>query len=267
MTINHPQFGVVRVLRGYSGFESLYEGQPATGATAVPIMLSEAGIELDDMAQQRVAGYDPDLVRGLPVVAGSDLLLWVPNLLGVSLPNVSPYVYQIVWRYRNTADYRRNRTPYHYPKQIEGVPETLLNLGERVVIPAAMEAIIYNQAEPAVGASVAQNLHTEGVAIGGFPINPPINSNGAQGVIQQGILPSGANRSHTRPIYSPWTLTAKGDELLVAVTRLTDLGGAAANWDFSGFGAEDSGIANVYGSGGGGPYPDLGLYVVGGIAS
>jgi len=256
-------FGIVRILRPYAGFETLYEGQPATGATAIPIMLSEGGIELDDLARDGVAGYDPDLVRGLPVPKGARVSIWYPTLAAASPPRLSPYVYQILWRYRNTADYRRTRTPYHFPKQIEGVAETVLNPGPRVVIPASLHTMIYNQTEPTIFSPVTQNLHEEAVAIGGATINPPLNSNGNQGVIQQGILPSQPARRHTRPSFKILEVQAEGDELLIAVTRYDDLGGASSNWGFAGV---DAGFSNYYGNGSGIAYPDLGVEVSVGAA-
>src|SRR3990170_573964 len=108
-----PQFGIVRVLRPYQGFEAIYQGHPATGSTAVPIMLSEAGIELDEEARNKVTGYDPELVRGLPVPLGARVVLWVPFISAILLEvGASPYVYMPIWRFRNTADFRRSKTPY-----------------------------------------------------------------------------------------------------------------------------------------------------------
>lgn len=252
-----PRFGIIRVLRPYAGFETIYEGQSASGATPVPIMLSEAGIELDDQAG--TPGYDPSLVRGLPIPQGAKVVLWVPDVVATVLGlGTSQYKYWIIWRARNTADYRRSRTPYHFPKQIEGVAETGVDPGPRVIIPGAMQSVVYNQTEVAAGAVQTQQAHAENIAFGGPTMELPLNSDGLRGVIQQGVLATAAVNRHTRPSWWEHKLTddARGDELLIAVTR-NDIGAAHPNWEF-GAGGADAAFAAFYGT----VFTDLGLQVI-----
>lgn len=252
-----PQFGIIFVLRPYPGFEAIYQGQPASGAAAVPLMLSEAGLELD--AQAGTPGYDPSLVRGLPIPQGAKVVLWVPDVVATVLGlGASQYNYWIIWRARNTADYRRTRAPYHFPKQIEGVPETGVDPGPRVIIPAAMQSIVYNQPEVAAGAVQTQQAHAERIAFGGPTMELPLNSDGLRGVIQQGVQTTAALNRHTRPSWVEHKLVddARGDELLIAVTR-NDIGGAHPNWEL-GAGEADAAFAGFYGS----VFADLGLQVI-----
>lgn len=253
------QFGIVRVLRPYTDFEDQYDGVSAQ----TPIMLTEGGIAYDDLALKGETGYDPRLVRGLSVPFGARVQLWIPNIFAIALPIQIPYDYTIIWRIRSVADFRRARKPYHYPKQGEGVAETLVNPGPRVVIPASTQSVIYQQIETTTGI-VTQNLINESVSIGGRPLTNPINPDGADGAIQQGLLVSTGTDSHTRPLFSPVEVQAEGDELLLAVTRPTV--GVVANWDFTGVTADGSFTA-LYGKGSvGGPYPDIGVYVSVGTA-
>jgi hypothetical protein len=254
------QFGLVRILRPYPNFETNYDGVVAT----TPIMLSEGGVALDDLAARGETGYDRRLVRGLQVPVGARVLIWIPLAAAAALPTIVPYDYTIIWRYRNVHDYRVARLPYHYPKQGVGVPETLVNAGPRVVIPAATQSVIYNQAEGADFSFATQNLHSENIAMGGASLGAnPINPDGADGAIQQGIQPSTATDTHTRPFFSPVEVQAEGDELLLAVTRPTV--GQNANWDFTGV-TVDGAFSNIYGVGTGAAIPDLGVYVVVGSA-
>lgn len=233
-------------------------------------MLSERGRALDELAEEGTYGYDPRLVRGLKVPVGARILLWVPNIFASpGLPDLYPYIYTVMWRFRNVFDFRQKRLPYHYPKQGEGVPEFLVNAGPRVVIPAATQSVIYNQPEGGAGPTLSfatQNLHSEQIAFGGLAVGNPINPDGSVGAIQQGVLPPSASNSHTRPLYSPHEIQGVGDELLIGVTR------AAVDdnteWAF-GDDEFDENFSRFYGrglDGSGGPFPDIGVYVSCGTA-
>jgi len=258
-----PQFGVVRVLRPYADFEDVYQGQAAN----IPIMLTESGEALDEQAGD--TGYDERLVRGLTVPVGARILLAVPNTF--SSPGIGqlfPYIYTLSWRFRNLSDFRLKRKSYHFPKQGTGVPETLVDPGDRVPLAVTNQPVIYNQAEVAAGPAQAvqtQNLHTENVRLAGIGLTNPINPDGSAGALQQGILTPTASNAHTRSFFSTQEVQAISDELLISVTR-EDNDGASANWAFAA-GETDDQFSEIYGKGlAAGIFPDVGIYVMVGVS-
>lgn len=267
------QFGVVRILRPFSGFESVYQGQPAS----TPLMLSEVvdppgGAPLDSAAAVRDAGYSPRLVRGLDVPIGSRVLVWLPKI-AASLVGPPPtdvrYEWTFIWRLRNVYDYRNYRTPYHFPKQAAGAPETGPSAGARVIIPAAVQTLPYSQSPEPAGAtaSVSTNLRQEAVTTGAPVISAPLLPGGGTGVIQQGLGDPNVFAAIARPIYQLHEVQACGDELLIALTRATS---PTANWDFNTpllndwqvrlYLGDPSGVAGFQ------TLPDVGVYVMTGSA-
>ncbi|MBW2672290.1 MAG: hypothetical protein JRD89_02590 [Deltaproteobacteria bacterium] len=247
------QMGIVRILRAYPTFAELYQGETVAGHA---VALSEGGIELDEQAGQ--VGYDPRLISGVATPLGAKCLLWLPILLARSGVDRLPYVYTLYWRMRNTYDYNQQfQRPYHFPKQAQGVAETLVEAGPRVVIPAACPSVTYVQPEPAVGLVATQNMLHENFrqvgAAGAFDI---INSDGARGAIQQGIAASSPLGGHLRPAFTAYECIAAGDELVIVVTRGDTDEQAAPNWDFAGV---DGAFNTFYGDP---DYPDLGVYVL-----
>jgi len=247
------QMGIVRILRAYPSFATRYQGETVAGHA---IALSEGGIELDEQAGN--TGYDPRLIAGLSVPLGAKCLLWLPNLMARSGTDRIPYVYTPYWRFRNTYDFNQQfQKPYHFPKQVDGVAETLVDAGPRVVIPAACQSVTYVQDEPAVGLVATQNVFHENFrqigATGAFNV---INSNGAMGAIQQGIAGSSGLGGHIRPTFTAYEFIAAGDELIIVVNRGDTEEGAAATWDFA---AVDGAFNTFYGDE---DNPDLGVYVV-----
>ena len=248
---NDAQMGIVRVLRPYSTFATVYDGRTVTDNL---IALSEGNNPLDPLAGQ--AGHDSRLVQGIPGSLGAKCLLWLPNLSWRQGMTLYSYVYTLNWRLRNVYDHRQqHRTPYHYPKQGVGIPETLIDAGPRVVIPAAVNSIMYVQAEPAGAQAIAtnnlrhENFRHGGSAVAGNIINP----DGSIGVIQQGVTASQASGSHVRPGFTAYELVFGGDELVIEISRET-AEGAQPVWDFDG---ADTAFAALFGD-----YPDLGVYVL-----
>lgn len=256
------QFGIARILRPYAGFDNLTPGggsyQGMTGVT--PIMLTEGGKALDDLAGQ--PGYSPVLVRGLSVPMGARVVLYIPNLT----PNPPPpngYRYAVLWRLRNTHDYALTRTPYHYPKQGQGIPIVAPNPnpGARVVIPAASDTVVYNQAEPVAFASPAvQNVYAEALRFNFSLSSPfsPLVPGGAFGTIEQGTITSEPSTGN----FLVAETQAKGDEMVLAIWKEPN-----TTWNFTN-GASDFQLALELGQGGNqlappiGPFPDLGVYVM-----
>lgn len=226
------QFGNIRILRAYSGFESDYQGQPAD----TPIMVSEEGIPRDPLAERQEPGYDPNLIRGLTVPLGARVLIWIPsNILYAAgdPPESFPYKWVFWWRYRNLADFRRDRQiTWHLPRQGLGVEDTTFPAGqrERTVIPAATQTVIYTQEEPTTPFTrVAQTARYEDINFGGFSIPNPLLPGGVPGAIQQGILDPAVIAGSTRPAWQIHEIQALGDELMIGIFRDTNL---EANWNF-----------------------------------
>lgn len=260
-----PQWSVVKILRPWAGFEATYEPLDAR----VPIMFTQGGQPRDQRAGQ--PGYDPELIRGLPVPLGSRVLIWIPRITpsGVTTDG-TPVLYEwlIAHRLRNVADFRRNRKAYHYPKQGAGVPD---GADPRVVVPVAYETVRYNQPELSTTTqTVSQHLLRENVSpLRGpvtfeLPANPGVGP--PTGEMQQGILPV-ANALARAPAYLLYETMAKGDELLIGALRQPgNLGGAVPTWDFAPAGADNE-FSVLFGTGAaGGPFPDVGIYALTGVA-
>lgn len=251
------QFGIARILRPYAGFDAAsgagsYQGKPSE----TPIMLTEGGQALDEQAGQ--PGYSPVLVRGLPVPYGARVTIWVP-LVAPVLESTGPtgYVWGVVWRLRNTFDFRQRRIPYHYPKQAAGVP---FMGGERVVIPAASQSVVYNQSEPSTAFLPAvQTCYAEAIQFQ-YSLNllAPLTPSGSYGTIEQGLINTNPTVEALSTTYQVAELQALGDEMLIGLYR------AGAPWDF-GVGGVDQQLSTVLGSNYG-TYPDIGVYVLAGSA-
>lgn len=264
------QFGTARILRPFDGFVPLYQGQPAS----TPIMLTEVvdppgGSALDQAADVRSPGYSPRLIRGVDVPMGSRVILWLPNI-AANDPGTGTeirYEWTLVWRLRNVYDYRNFRTPYHYPKQVDGIAETGAEAGPRVVIPAATQTLPYSQSPEPAGAlaNVVTNLRNEAVSVGGTPLSSPLVPAGGIGYFQQGVADPTTLPIASRPLYQVHEVQAVGDELLIGLTRSTTL---VANWDFTTPLVRDWQV-NLYLGGVGAaapPKPDIGVYVMTGSA-
>lgn len=217
---NDPQFGTVNILRPYDGWNIDYQGVVAS----TPIMFAAGGASLDALAG--TPGYDPNLIKGTSVPMGVRCLFWLPNVRGLEGADNAVYEYRLVWRMRNLADYRRSRGTYHFPRSSQGVGTPPL-----VVKPSAVECLIYNQAEPALNFSGAADSHVRGQFLttltdSVYSVPPLVRVNDAPvpGVTEQGLAVSFGGTS-----FLLWDTYAKGDEVLVSVTRSTE---TVANWEF-----------------------------------
>jgi hypothetical protein len=243
------QFGVVRILRPYAGFEAVYGGL----ATTVAVAFTQGGQPLDPLAGQ--PGYSPTLLRGLPVPVGARILIWFPIIFTTTAPRI-PYAYSVAFRYRSVFDYRQNRGPWHYAKQAAGVPDTTAPPGKqvRVVKPATWATKEFVQAEPAINEPALINLHNvEFVVGGGSGINPPVLPGPLTGTIQQGVLdPATFGSEAIMPLFQEVEVIADGDEMLILGTRDT-VDGA---WNFA---TTDKQFSVLYGNGSGKVFPDVGI--------
>jgi hypothetical protein len=263
--LNTGTFGVSPSLAATFGagskvtFGGSYQWMPGS----CPLMFSESGIALDDLAG--TPGYSPTLVRGLSVSMGARVMIWLPNfqLFGDG-EGASDYKWGISWRLRNTYDFRVARRAYHYPKQSPGVPDTSAPVGmqDRVVIPAAWNAVLYNGTSPSSGYPSVTNAYTEFLKTHLLSTDSaPLSPNGLTGVMQQGVQdvefdPTAA----VCPTYQIVETQALGDELLIGLYKGAPT--PTAQWNFDVFPpGPDFQLAFLLGN-----YPDLGVYVMTGSA-
>jgi hypothetical protein len=274
------QFTNARILRPYAKFDAPVGPGSYQGASPLtPIMFSEGGKALDALAG--TTGYAPTLLSGLAVPFGARVQLWLPVATTTS---GSPYEWSIYWRMRNVFDFRQTRTPFHYPKQVDGAPATLAlpppgfaaDVGNRVIIPAANHVVVYNQGEPpdAPSPSVGVNKAKQ-ERIAAFPgsFALPLLPSGNFGTFQQGVfdpaafpLPPLSTAFAYAPMFDVFDVQATGDELLIGLTRKDTV--PSVPWDFApplATGA-DFLLSVLFGTGSGKAIPDLGVYVMFGSA-
>jgi len=220
------QFGMAKILRPFDGYDNVYQGLSAGGFA---INLSEGGVPLDSNAGK--PGYDPNLVRGVPVPLGSRIVLWLP-CFGVSAKAMYRYNYHIIWRMRTLFDFRTSRVNYHLPRQAAGPRDTTpVTGGDRVVIPACVNPALYNSVNPGTPLGVS-DLEAYPELI--IPSNNPatgtfLTPQGVNGVVQQGIADPATVPSANDPWWLYYETQAAGDEMILGVTRNLPL---PANWNF-----------------------------------
>ena len=269
------QFTLERVLRPFDNFENVYQGQEAGVPIAFPgVVDADAG----------TPGFSPYLLAGLEVPLGAKVQIWFPvvsygGLGTVEPPEIFPYTYGIHWRMRNVADFRRRRKPYHISKQTGGAPDpTGTPVGyspQRLLLPSALESILYQQPEPS-GAPAVSNLRATTINVPGDgiltsatgagrpflpPGTPPPPGGGPPfGQFEQGVADPNLSDQATLSMFRTYFTIAKGDELIITASRTDQM--ILGTWDFSGI---DQGFSNLYGTNVGGPphraFPDMGIYV------
>lgn len=258
MTMADARFSKAFILRPYVDFEDDYQGDPA----ARPVMFSEQQKALDDQAGE--PGYDPNLVRGLTVPVGARCLIWLPTtkwFIDDDGGGDRPYQWNVAWRMRNVFDYRKDRKRYHYPKQSAGFPYQG-DGSARVVIPAAVQSIVYN--DPAPTDAQATAFHKEFTEViqmwaDGRSFRPYVPGK-KEGVVEQGVVAINPGKTNAVPSYALHEVQGSGDELLIAARR--DIS-EVDNWDFDGV---DENFSIAFGRGSGRQFPDLGVYVLMGSA-
>lgn len=268
--MDDAQFGIVKILKPYTGYETDYQGQ----ITLRPIMFTEGGLPLDEAAGK--PGYSPFLIRGLAVPFGARVVLWLPIVIGIDTGAGSfwNYKWQITWRLRNVFDYRSQRKAFHYPKQGVGVADTNFPPPDdaRVVIPAALASTLYSQPRPELFGPTNQSGPTvinqadlvmvDGTNIAGAPFIPGGHNGYAEQGLQDPAIPSNASQT---PSYLPHEVQAEGDEMLISLTRdaASNYGApsTAVFWDFTAGHADHPLSLFLAGS------PDIGVYVSSGKAT
>ncbi len=268
--MNDPQMGIVRILRPYKGFEAVYDAQPAN----TPIMFTEGGMPLDQNAGN--TGYSPYLLKGLPVVQGQRVSIWLPAIVANDLiGTIIPYSYLFIWRYRNVYDFRNDeaRPPFSFPFQDQGIADTTAIIGgPRVIIPAANQSIVFSEAEVVtIGGRAVINVRANDASPrqGNIPfVLPPLILDSAgvtkNAVTQQGLFDPNVDATTANPpLYNTYDLVALGDELLIGVYRAVS---SIANWEFTTVPTADKIFSDLFGNGLGKTYPDIGIYVTVGKA-
>lgn len=285
--LNDAQFGLTAILRPFADFDAqapnaLYQG--ASGE--IPVMFTEGGLEMDESATAGLPGYSSLLVKGLQVPFGARLSIWLPT--GITQLNgaaQAKYLWFLIWRQRNVFDYRTQRIPFHYPKQGQGQPSTLIAPfgGPRVVIPAAFQANVVNDTSPTNVAHndiVIETIRGAQITVNGanvptgFPAVPLTRKASPTGVpgrssFQQGIFPEALGfQLSGLPFYTVFDVQAQGDELLFGAIKDVQ-NSPSATWNF-GPGGDDQYFALLFGTFGGvnpTPFPDIGVYMNVGNAS
>jgi hypothetical protein len=262
------QLNTVRVLKPFDNFERVYQGKNALAPIAFP------GTR-DKRAEEGAPGFDPNLLRGIPVPQGARVLLWLPMCFspvppGNVLDPFQLYSYRLVWRYQNLTGYRNpsaltKRAPYHFARQSPGAPDTsVLSAGvPRVTLPASWHVVAYSQTEPAGGLSGQLNLHVEDITPRLDSLTQfvqPFLPDGSAGVVEQGVADPASVSGALMPIFMPFWTDAEGDELIIFANRT----GATANdtWDFTDA-TKDLAFSNIYGTGNGthAVFRDIGIYM------
>jgi hypothetical protein len=252
-----PQYGIFRILRPQSAYETFYQGVPANVLN--PIYFFPNGDQLDGLAGQ--PGYSTRLIRGLPVPQGSNVILWIPNVPYAESPTVQrSYIWFLIWRVRNVATFRQDRTSPFHLALTRGVTDTTAAPvgGPRDIIPAAYETVVINQPEAvtpgfpeslrAVQHGRAEDMTMSAILLEGPRITPA----GVRGVIQQGVQDPGViGTLATVPRFLIMSTRAKGDELIVGLYRNP----VPANWDF-GVAAADRQLFDFFEAG-----QNIGIYV------
>lgn len=289
-------FSMFTELRGPEGFEGWYQGEVVDS----PIPLTPLADGLEERAAQMRStlkaaagqtpsypisangnGIDPFLVAGVPTPLGSTVLLWLPQL-NINSESLQ-YNFRLIWRIRNFEQLLATRKPFHGRNNDDGPSDDGSNrftpaiggaawsaaAGVRLPIVCAQETIIYAQTEPAQGVVAPQNAYsTRYVVDSDLDFEPPIFPGFSSGqlvnaMVSQGL---GANPAYGSPTHSVIPVMAKGDELVVLLSRAST-GVLDNTWDFTG---ADSLVSYYLGRG----YPvgteyikmPLGVYVATGVS-
>jgi hypothetical protein len=265
-TMVDAQLTNVRVLKPFANFERVYQGKPALTPIAFP------GVR-DKRADEHAAGFDPNLIAGIPVPEGARVLLWIPMCFISQEDELQPfrlYSYRLVWRFQNLSGYRNpaarsRRAPFHFPRQTPGASDTTVVSAPgspRVTIPASWHVIAHEELEPTTGPS-SLNVRVEDIIprvdnVGLFV--PPLLPDGSNAVIEQGVADPASIAGASMPIFVPFWTDAEGDELIIFATRTG--AGALDTWDFTDP-AKDLAFSNIYGTGNGShpDFRDIGIYL------
>jgi len=271
--LSDANFSLARILKPFPNFEAIYQGQLQSIPIAFPGTLDEdAGSP----------GFSPDLIAGISMPLGARVVIWIPQTIFL-YSSLQRYTYQVCWRLRSPADYSRDvergrslgkQSTYSLPQQEVGVPGDLANpvTTKRFVLPAAMQSLAYEQAEPLTNLTNGLvNMRGQLLTTNGALWTAPLTETGALGQITQGIFPDSlgagaADQGPGGPVFFPFQFDAEGNEMMILARRET-IAAPTDVWDFMS-GAEDRSFSNTYGTNAGTrpPLETVGIYVFTGAA-
>lgn len=251
------QWTMVRYLKPFPGFETVYQGKAGTNTIAFPGTL-------DLFAERNVAGYDPNLIAGITVPLGSRVTIWIPQTITDGVDNETQpevnalYQYQILWRMRTPRDFRAGQgmgqvssvqqySSYHVPTSGFGQPQTVTldNSQQRFFLPGALRTVAYEQNEPGDGTSGVTHLRGENLQLLQSPIwTPPLTPSGVPAVWQQGTYTNSAAPNTGGPAYLTFTCDAEGDEMMILASKID----TSNPWDFTTVAPGDQSFSNTYGN-------------------
>jgi hypothetical protein len=255
--MSDSEFSTTKILKPFPAFEAVYQGQTHTIPIAFPGTL-------DPLAGQ--TGYSSTLLGALPVPLGAQLQIWIPACFTADGGTQVIYRYEFVFRLRSLRDFRNPapgspRPPWHIPQQQPGVADTTpATGGPRFVIPGSVAGIQFPADEVGGFSPAIINVRDAQYAPIASGVVAPRTPTGVDGTIQQGVLdPVVAPGAAGDPIFTPYQLTAQGDELMILAYPPSNVG----NWDFA-TGGPDEAFSFIYGTNGGArpePIPATGIYV------
>ena len=272
--IRTPEFSIASVIKPFANFESVYQGQPVLSN---PLIMPGTS---DPLAGK--PGYDPNLLAGVPVPIGSDILIYIPRILPVYGQTAPIYSYTLIWRVRSQQEAVADENfllSGNLGPRLPGVPDlTGTSPGPRFVIPAAMETLVFTDAEPSIPSIPAgQNARSLQIEIFGgvwqAPLMPNFPPGGVAasklnkaGVVSQGLYDdtavSGSGSDYARagwrgaPSYNVLQRKSLGNELMIMVSRSAETPNEA--WDFAG---SDVYFSELFGTNNGArpPIPNTGI--------
>lgn len=264
VVLSDGQWTMFRALRPFPNFERVYQGKSGTRPIAFPGTL-------DLFSEEKVQGYDPNLIGGITVPLGARVTIWIPQTLaqpGDSDPVVNAlYQYQILWRNRTTKDFRvgqatgigsaiQSYSSYHLPTSGLGQPQNNSSSPspalQRYYLPGAMRTVAFEQTEP-VG-TVPGVIHLRGELLQpvGDPVwVPPLTPGGNDALWQQGAYLESASANAGGPAYFTFTTDAEGDEMTILASKIDP----STPWDFTAAAPGDGAFSNTYGTNNGANNP------------
>lgn len=282
-----PEYGMRQVLRGYTGFEAIYQGRDASNSfiplTPIPPDFNQPSSGLDPEAENlrqalRAAyqasgsypvtaassGISPGLIAGCPTPIGSLAKIYLPRLINAG-ETPFKYFYMFCWRIRSAEVGARGQA-FHSPYDGPGAEDdgrSDIDIGSGVVkltgaakarkiIYAGAESTRYIQAEPVSPATVnRQNMYqTQYTAQAGAPLFSVYYPGIAQGEVMVGNLSQGIVKNPGQYATGPLfdiINMSAEGDELVVLLGRDSSGGLSANWDFD---TTDKLISVYFGTGG-----------------
>lgn len=209
------QLSTFEVLRPYRRFEADYDGKPGDLPISFtgPTNPTDPGFGNPDLFAfdsngAQIPGVSPRLAKGLPVPLGSTVLLYLPIIPpgpywdvatgpdpSIDDPPLYQYVWRIVFRLRNVADFQRIGAPYHVRKQSYGANDTRtfaasVDVGpERLIIPGCSEVAVFNHTELAAAKSNSN-----------APLGVPPNTERRSMMLMNSVLPESYSLCTKTPV-------------------------------------------------------------------